>query len=715
MRVVKGWPFIVCIAIPLVLASLGAINLSSDLLNRVETTTASVEQQRNEKLLQDYIADLRAKTSHLVLENAVWDDAYENTRGVPNAAWLNSTWHNAAGRSQSYDIAAVLDTATGTILQSTISRGAPISSSQLLGEMTFEGITQQFNTAPETPRVISGFTDTVAGPAIAAIAPIASPTKQNQRNNRVLYMAKLLTPAMLLQIEKQTGVKKLGLMDIGLTTQEGIALPGLNQVSTMQLHWHSTNVSTPASWSKARLVLGFLLLVMTGIGYFCWRLVQQLVEDEDRAKHNALHDELTGLPNRSALIAKMRQLQGNKTPYAIAFADLDGFKEVNDSYGHEYGDKLLIIVAAGLRKIAAKAELQSRLGGDEFVVLFSGEQATEAAQNFATQLIAMLKEPFDMDGRLAAVGASIGIATTTGIFDESEMLRRSDIAMYKAKANGKNRFCIFDSAFDLERETNLRIANDLRTIIANGSIEIVFQPVVEARSGKISGVEALARWPSSSPKPVAADKFIAVAETSGLIDALGATMLDRACAAARQWPELRMAINISAVQLNNPGFVQRSLAVLKHHGISPQRIEFEITETSLIHDTERAKHVFKALQQVGIKVALDDFGTGFSSIGYLRTFQFDRIKIDKSLVQKVLSSTAELAIVQGTLLVARGLSADVTAEGIESAEVANILRLAGCTELQGYHYYKPMKADALTAVLARVGSTKPPRTLMVAS
>jgi EAL domain-containing protein (putative c-di-GMP-specific phosphodiesterase class I) len=210
------------------------------------------------------------------------------------------------------------------------------------------------------------------------------------------------------------------------------------------------------------------------------------------------------------------------------------------------------------------------------------------------------------------------------------------------------------------------------------------------------------------------DKFINIAENSGLIDQLGELILEKACVHAAQWPDIRLAVNISAVQLNYPGFVRQSLEVLQRHGIATNRVEFEITETSLINDTERAKQVFKELQQAGIKVALDDFGTGFSSIGYLRTFQFDRIKIDKSIVEKVLSSAAELAIVQGTLLVARGLSADVTAEGVEDAEQASVLRLAGCSELQGFHYYKPMTAAMVTETLRRNAVAKTPRTAIVA-
>jgi EAL domain-containing protein (putative c-di-GMP-specific phosphodiesterase class I) len=199
-----------------------------------------------------------------------------------------------------------------------------------------------------------------------------------------------------------------------------------------------------------------------------------------------------------------------------------------------------------------------------------------------------------------------------------------------------------------------------------------------------------------------------------LIDSLGELILEKACFEAANWPDIRLSVNVSAVQLNNPAFVARSLAVLAKYGISTNRVEFEITETSLIHDAERAKQVFAALQKAGIQIAVDDFGSGFSSIGYLRTFKFDRIKIDKSIIGKVMSSASELAVVQGTLLVARGLSADVTAEGIESAEQASVLRLAGCTELQGYLYHRPLSAAELKETLRRNKVAHVPRTQIVA-
>lgn len=714
MRVVKGWPFVVCVAIPLVLASLGAINLSSDLLNTVESTTTTLDQTRVLKAAESFSSSLRNDFEHLVLQNANWEDAYAHTAGQGDKAWFDATWGKTISLGNSYDIVAVLDRDSGAVVMGNLGPEVAGDGKGLFGSVPYAAVAQQFGDTSKGPRAVTGFALTPIGPAIIGVAPITGPQNAAKGNGRVLYMAQLLTAERLTHFETRLGVYGLGVIVSDGKRYDGIGLPGLAQMSDLRMHWHppASTGGGQIMWSKARLILGFLLVVMTGIGYYSWRLVQQLVDDENTAKYKALHDDLTGLPNRSALLAAMRKLQADGKPYAVAFADLDGFKEVNDSYGHEYGDKLLCMVAAGIKSLAGHAVLCCRLGGDEFVVLFAGNAAQNDAKSFANQLIAMLKEPFDMDGRLAAVGASIGIATTVGIYDETEMLRRSDIAMYKAKGSGKNRYCVFDMAFDEEREENLLIANELKTIVAQGLIDIAFQPIVNARTGAISGIEALARWPRSSPKKVPADKFIAIAENSGLIDTLGEAMLDKACQAAKNWPELRLSINISAVQLNNPQFLKRSLAILEKHGIPTGRVEFEITETSLIHDTDRAKAVFKALQNAGAKVALDDFGTGFSSIGYLRTFQFDRIKIDKSIVQKVLSSTSELAIVQGTLLVARGLSAEVTAEGVESDEVAKVLRLAGCTELQGYLYHKPMAAAQITALLARSRVQSVPRTIV---
>ncbi len=715
MRGITGWRFLVYIAVPLVLASLGAINLCYDLLTRVESGSNFAEHQRNTAVLVETTTALEADLARLVSENAAWEQAVSISSGIPDVALFESTWGKSFSMGVSYDTVALLDAQSGAVLIGNTLGNSPVTAESLLGKYSFAAFKDMLDLRNQGHGIVSGFIDTPSGPVALAMAPIYAASTKPEGTGRILYMSRSLKSDWLGGVQRKLLMGGLGIMPGQDMQRPHIKLKSPDGQVAFSLLWTDRllgEILTESSWTKASAVLGFLILVMTGIGYVCWKLVQQLVEDESKAQHNALHDHLTGLPNRHSLMKNMQQLQDENKNYALAFADLDGFKEVNDSYGHEFGDRLIFMIANGICQLADRAALCSRLGGDEFVVLFSGANAGDDAKTFAVHLIAMLKQPFDMEGRLASVGASIGIAERNNDHDVTEMLRRSDIAMYKAKGSGKNRYCVFDESFDLERNENLSIASELKSILAARNLDIVFQPVVNARTSEITGVEALARWPSTSHRNVGADKFVGIAEKSGLIDSLGELILEKACVAAANWPDIRLAVNISAVQLNNPAFVGNSLAVLHKYGIQPNRVEFEITETSLIHDTERAKLVFKDLQQAGIKVALDDFGTGFSSIGYLRTFQFDRIKIDKSIVDKVLSSASELAVVQGTLLVARGLSAEVTAEGIENADEAAVLRLAGCTEFQGYLYHKPLTATEFTETLRQTRVAHIPRSIV---
>ncbi len=715
MRSIIGWRFVVYIAMPLFLAALGAINLSYDLLYRVEASSNSAEFQRNKVVLKEAFETIEADLSRLVAENAQWDEAVYKTSGNINAAWFDQTWGKSLSMGSAYDTAAILDLKTGQVVKGT-SHEQPITNmSQLLGETPLSSYADMLDYKNARGGVVSGFVSTSRGPAAIAMSPIISRSLPGATSGRVLFMSKSLESGFLANLQRKLFVGELSVQPIEKGNESTHFLKGPDNQPTFAFEWENGRLSqliTSGAWSKAAGVLTFLVIVMTFIGFVSLRLVQQLAEDESKALQKALVDHLTGLPNRMALTQEMQSFANVKKPYAVAFADLDGFKEVNDSYGHEIGDRLIFMVANGVRELSPNAKLSCRLGGDEFVVMFEGDDATAQAKNFATNLINMLKQPFDIDGRLASVGSSIGIAECDGSLDVTEVLRRSDIAMYKAKTNGKNRLCVFDESFDKERTENLSIAAELKSILASRNLDIVFQPVVNARTAAITGVEALSRWPTTSSRNVTADKFIAIAENSGLIDSLGELILEKACFEAANWPDIRLAVNISAVQLNNPNFVKNALATLAKHKIQANRVEFEITETSLIHDTDRAKQVFKSLQQAGIKVALDDFGSGFSSIGYLRTFHFDRIKIDKSIIGQVMSSAAELAVVQGTLLVARGLSADVTAEGIESAEQASVLRLAGCSELQGFHYYKPMTATEVTKTLKRAKVSPVPRTIV---
>jgi diguanylate cyclase (GGDEF)-like protein len=717
MRAFTGFRFLLAIAMPLLLASTGALNLTHDLLNRVASAGNEAEHMRNKQVLEESLRQANENLAKLALQNAKWNEAAIQTKDKIDPKWFADTWGGLDGARQGYDMVAVLDhdgnviagkAKDGVVGQSLVATESPVATP--LSELVPKNWSGR--------EFVSGFAITPYGPAVVAFAPIVEPGSNNRPNGRVLFMGHRLTRDVLSGMEKQLLVGGLALTSAATNEDFTVALPAPDGKAALRLVWQDRDFGgmvTSAAWTKASAVLSFLILVMTGIGVVCWRLVQSLVANEERATHDALHDHLTGMPNRQALLVKMNEIRETvKQPYALAFADLDGFKEVNDSYGHHIGDRLICMVAAGVTTLARHAALSTRMGGDEFVVLFAGADCVAQAEAYSVQLIRLLAQPFDMDGRLASVGASIGVAGNMGELEDSEVLRRADVAMYKAKADGKNRHRLYDASLDTEREENLSIANELKDIIKANVLEIEFQPVVSAKTLTVTGVEALARWPKSSPRKVGAERFVTIAESSGLIDELGALILNKACEAARAWPSLRLAVNISAVQLNNPHFVRNALDVLHSHGIPTNRVEFEITETSLIGDTDRAKQVFKALQMAGAKVALDDFGSGFSSIGYLRTFNFDRIKIDKSIVSKVLSSPSELAVLQGALLVARGLSAEVTAEGVEIADEVPVLRLAGVTELQGYYFHKPMSARDINMLLNKFNPVEAVRTQIVA-
>jgi diguanylate cyclase (GGDEF)-like protein len=702
MRAITGWRFLIVIVLPLTLALLSAIGLIYDLLSNVENSGNLAENARNRNAISEAFAADAQELGRLTAENAFWDEAWQKTTGAVDSRWFHTTWGRTISIGNSYDVAAIIDRETGELLiHNSRADSAAQSAKDLIG-INPEDLRRAFLNRGGA-KTLAGQSQTQAGPATVAISIIADPANPAIEGRRLLAFVRLITPGYLSALEKRLQVNNLKLETSGGTA--GLGLPDAIGAKRLHAIWSDKPIGGMVvhyAWSKVSPVMGFLILVMCGIVLVCWRLLQQLMLSENMAKRDAMQDHLTKLANRNALVDTMKHMSTeDKAGACLAFVDLDGFKEVNDSYGHEYGDRLICMVAAGISRLAQGARLVARMGGDEFVVLFQCDDAVGRARQFSDRLIKMLSQPFDMDGRLALVGASVGLAKGSRQIDDTELMRQADVAMYRAKADGKNRHCLFEEALDNERRETLSIAAELKQILRDDRLDILFQPVVSAKSGLITGVEALARWPASSPRKVTADRFVTVAESSGLIDELGEAILAKACGAARAWPTLRLAVNISAVQLNNPRFVERALAILANHSIAPNRIEFEITETSLIHDAERAKQVFKALQGVGIKVALDDFGTGFSSIGYLRRFNFDRIKIDKSIVSKVLTSPEELAIVQGVLLVARGLSAEVTAEGVEREDEVKVLHLAGCSELQGYHFHHPMQASDVSVLVSQ--------------
>jgi diguanylate cyclase (GGDEF)-like protein len=701
-----GWKFACIIALPLAAASLAIYLLTFDLLDRVSTGANRADHERTRQVVLSALAATKAQLADFALDNAYWEDAARQAYGEMDKPWIFDTWGVLTEEGDNYNAVLMIDTERivpmigykdgrefNPVLADYFKQGFPALLDSLLRDFS-------------SHEPSASFIDTADGLAVAAIAPIMSPTSSlhaSASRPRYLMFIRYLTPELLAHVGDQYVVSKLALERNGGGSDEP-CIADLENKPLARVTWADALPGDDVRKTvrpKAMAALGFLALVMAGIWLLCWVLFGKMASRETQARRAALHDSLTGLPNRLALQLEMERLCAVKRQsVALAFADLDGFKDVNDTYDHLAGDQLIRAVAMGMQQIMTGQTFLARAGGDEFVAVFVGDDAAHRAATFAQAVITMLKEPFDLEGRFATVGASLGISSNEEEWvPAAELMRRADVAMYEAKHGGKNRVCRYAPSIDAERQANMRIASELRAIIAARSIELAYQPIVEAATRRIVGVEALARWPRSAGFSCAPDKFIAVAETSGLIDELGEAILAKACMDAKAWPGIRLNVNISPVQMRNPSFVARSLGVIKWSGIDANRVEFEVTEGILVDDLDKARLQLGQLREAGIEIALDDFGSGHSSIGYLKTLEFDRIKIDRSIISKVLSSTREQSIVQGTVLMASGMAASVTAEGVESEDQLQLLRLVGCNELQGYLLHKPMAAHEVTRLL----------------
>jgi diguanylate cyclase (GGDEF)-like protein len=405
----------------------------------------------------------------------------------------------------------------------------------------------------------------------------------------------------------------------------------------------------------------------------------------------ANQDALTGLANRRAFVDCAERLTaGTAGEVAVAFADLDGFKRVNDDYGHETGDALIGAVARALEAVLPDGALLARLGGDEFAAILAGEDALGQLRAFADAACDRFLQPFDLGHRVVTVGSSFGVAAgAPGEVDSNELIRRADAAMYHVKLNGKLGVQCYAPELEAARRGRQRLRDEIAQGLVRGEFEMFYQPIVDAHTREISSMEALLRWPRRSGGALGPDKFIPIAEAEGLIEALGLFALRRACADLQAFGDLALSVNVSPAQLRDPFFPRKVAETLAATGFPASRLSLEITEGHLIDDPERAAAAISGLKGMGVRVVLDDFGTGYTSIAYLQKYRFDAIKIDRSLASRIEEDAQARVLVTGVIYLANGLNMSVTAEGVETEEQATLLRLAGCTNLQGYRFHMP--------------------------
>lgn len=416
-----------------------------------------------------------------------------------------------------------------------------------------------------------------------------------------------------------------------------------------------------------------------------------------------LADALTGLPNRRALHLDYARISRQEQELAVALLDLDGFMLVNDHYGHAIGDRTLRVSAEIISEICQGEARIYRLGGDEFAVLKSGPVAATLLEGLCRRIVERLAKQVRVDERRLTLGASIGLARTTEAqqLGSPELLRQADVAMYASKRGGKARCTWFSQEFDASREQTREMDEELRSALANDEFTIHYQPLIDCNSSKVVAVEALIRWPREDGTFTAPDTFIPVAEESGLINPIGLLVLRRACLDALAWNGITLSVNLSAAQLRNPEFPIQLGHILEETGFAPERLELEITETCLVLDPVVAERSLSVIRNFGVSIVLDDFGTGYASIGFLRQFRFEKLKIDRSLVSQAGQDDGSRAMMLSSITVARAMKMAVTAEGVETEEQAQMVRAAGCDQIQGWLYFKAMPAGEIPQYLDR--------------
>ncbi len=483
------------------------------------------------------------------------------------------------------------------------------------------------------------------------------------------------------------------------------------------------NGSTVVSSAVARLTgrgggvsqtLNVALLLNIALILFGWRRYRELTEEvqeraaaEERATSLALRDPLTGFLNRRSIAEYgqklLDQTSARGKSLALTMLDLDHFKNVNDVHGHAVGDALLRKVAAEITRIMPQGSLVARLGGDEFACAFPTDaEDAGAAEHVISAIVKRLSEPFDVDGIFAHISVSAGIAQSSSDCQTLDsLMRRADIAMYSAKRAGRNQMAWFDFSMERDLQTRNETESGMRVGIPRGEFVPYFEQQIDLTTGRLSGFEVLARWEHPTKGLVPPDSFVSIAEDTGMITDLSMSVISQALAESKNWdPSLMISVNVSPTQLKDPWLAQKIVKLLVETGFPANRLEIEITETSLFENLSLAQSIIGSLKNQGIRLALDDFGTGYSSLAHLRALPFDRIKIDKSFVLSINENAESAAIVNAITRLGESLGLSVTAEGIENPEIEERLRQIGCHKGQGWHFGRPASIAATRTLLA---------------
>lgn len=675
--VILATTFVLAIAFTVALLSANVVTAMRDAANVIDAN-------RSVNAVQAAVSSIKKRLGATVRDNAVWDDAYAAVSSQDADAWIYDNWGSTSEDYPLYDGAIVLD-ATGAQIKAYL-KGEEFDAISAFGpELVQRAIAASDNRGPDPLVNFYPFSGRVMMLATMAIQPFGDQPENEAYKSLTFF--KELTPEYVATISEDFQIEGLALSDAPQPGQLTRALHGTQGQPVGYLNWPELRPGTAVyDQVKPRLAMlvGLFILFLVVVVVFSGLELRKERAVAAKAAHDASHDYLTGLLNRVGLVRAIGEAPEGAS--VIHLVDLDGFKAVNDTWGHAVGDELIRLVGRKLATIHPDVLAAARLGGDEFAVIQRG--ASDAAA-FGARIVRALAEPFDIDGRTVEVGASVGFAVKIPRLAELEIIRRADMALYRAKEDGRGQVVAFDEHLDREREEQAFAERRLKTAIEDDEIQIVFQPLIAATGGEITGVEALARWapPTGTISP---EVFIPLAEKSGLIEALTRKMLLGSIRAVSSWQSLELSVNVSPIQLCNPNFAGEVKTMLGEEGFDANRLILEVTEGVLISKPDRARRSIDALRAVGVRFAMDDFGTGHASIGTLRQFGFDKVKIDRSLM-----NSGNNEVLKATIHLASALDIPVTAEGIETEEQAQTAREAGCQLLQGHLCGKPMTVEQL--------------------
>jgi diguanylate cyclase (GGDEF)-like protein len=666
-----------------------------------------MEVAREEQFVRNSVRTATNLAVHDLQDYTIWDDAVRNVASGLDPAWVDQNVSAYLGKIQGYEHVFVVD-GTGRTLYS-FNHGArspePRDAGATLGAGFLTTLGRVMEMPAEAPPVTAGFSRNAQGQpylfGVGRIIPLSGTVPTPSPPGFAIVVAGALTPQRLDNWTEMYQGSALSIVADGKSDAR-LGTLDLKDDDGRQVARLAWSLSKPGTDLMRKILPGFIvigLISLLSAGLILQRARlnnEALHRSKVRAQYLAHHDILTGLPNRRELLSHLRG-SIRRTRVYLLYMDLDGFKETNDVYGHAAGDDVLREAAARITLASGPNGIIVRAGGDEVAVLLTGVDGA-VAEDTAEAVLRAFDKPFHVSGYSVTVGVSIGISSNEDTTDEEELIRRADLAMYASKSNGKNSWCHYDRELDRDNESRRELEGPLRAAVAEDRIGVVFQPIVDADSGRIVKVEALARWTDPVLGSIPPDRFIRVAEQSGLINDLGRNVLRRACRATRDW-EVGLAVNLSPAQFWDRDLARTIHEIVESERFPAARLELEITESYLLRRADDAERILQRLRARGMRIALDDFGCGFASIGYLQRLSFDAIKIDRSFVDCVDERADAANLARAIVSLGLALNLTVTAEGVETAEQAHIMAELGCTELQGWLYGRPMTEEQMAAAL----------------